>query len=85
MRAVGGEVQNEQGLYAFEGGHFNKKGFLFKNFVASAIVSDGVRPTFSELDKFENEAEVISMSSLTEKSSTEKSHNCESGRRGGPE
>ena len=48
-------------------------------------MSDGVRPTFSELDKFENEAEVISMSSLTEKSSTEKSHNCESGRRGGPE
>ena len=62
-----------------------RKDFFSKNFVASAIVSDGVRPTFSELDKFENEAEVISMSSLTEKSSTEKSHNCESGRRGGPE
>lgn len=30
-----------------------RSGFLYKNMVMSAILSDGVKPTLSELEKFE--------------------------------
>ena len=41
----------------FESNRYNRKGFLFKSFAMSAIVSEGVKPTLAELEKFEEQTE----------------------------
>lgn len=39
-------------FYLFENNRY-RQGFLYKNMVMSAILSEGVKPTLSELEKFE--------------------------------
>lgn len=41
----------------FEGNRYSRKGFLYKNFNISAIISDGVKPTLAELERFEEQPE----------------------------
>lgn len=43
----------------FEGNRYSRKGFLYKNFTMSAIVADGVKPSLSELERFEEAPEGI--------------------------
>lgn len=43
----------------FEGNRYSLKGFLYKNFNMSAIIVDGVKPTLSELEKFEEAPEGV--------------------------
>ena len=38
-----------------------RKGYLYKNFVMSAILSEGVKPTLAELEKFEEAPEGMSI------------------------
>lgn len=45
IRAVGGEVTSNRDFLIFEGNHYSRKGFLYKNFVMSVILADGVEPT----------------------------------------
>ena len=45
----------------FEGNRFSRKGYLYKNFVMSAILSEGVKPTLAELEKFEEAPEGMSI------------------------
>ena len=40
---------------------FCRKGYLYKNFVMSAILSEGVKPTLAELEKFEEAPEGMSI------------------------
>ena len=40
----------------FEGNRYTRKGFLYKQFAMSAIMADGVKPTLSELEKFEEQS-----------------------------
>lgn len=51
IRAIGGEISNDGDFYLFEGNRYSRKGFLFKNFVMSAILAEGVKPTLSELER----------------------------------
>ena len=51
IRAIGGEITNDGDFYVFEGNRYSRKGFLFKNFVMSAILAEGVKPTLSELER----------------------------------
>ena len=39
VRSIGGEVTTDGDFLIFEGNRYNRKGFLFKSFVMSAIVS----------------------------------------------
>ena len=39
----------------FEGGRYSHKGFLYKNFPLNSIVAEGIKPTLSELEKFEDD------------------------------
>merc|ERR1719233_75759 len=57
IRAIGGEITNDGDFYVFEGNRYSRKGFLFKNFVMSAILAEGVKPTLSELERFEETPE----------------------------
>ena len=41
----------------FEGNRYSRKGFLYKNFFMSAILSEGVKPTLAELERFEEQPE----------------------------
>lgn len=59
IRAIGGEVTSDGDFLIFEGNRYSRKGFLYKNFTMSAIVADGVKPTLSELEKFEEQPEGI--------------------------
>jgi len=57
IRAIGGEITNDGDFYVFEGNRYSRKGFLFKNFVMSAILAEGVKPTLGELERFEETPE----------------------------
>lgn len=57
IRAIGGEVHSDGDFLLFEGNRYSRKGFLYKNFTMSAILSDGVKPTLAELERFEESPE----------------------------
>ncbi|XP_050528821.1 transcription elongation factor SPT5 [Daktulosphaira vitifoliae] len=59
IRAIGGEVTSDGDFLIFEGNRYSRKGFLYKNFYMNAITTDGVKPTLSELEKFEETPEGI--------------------------
>lgn len=59
IRAIGGEVTSDGDFLIFEGNRFSRKGFMFKNFTMSAILAEGVKPTLSELERFEEQPEGI--------------------------
>lgn len=55
--AIGGEITSDGDFLIFEGNRYSRKGFLYKNFLMSAIVSEGVKPTLAELERFEEQPE----------------------------
>lgn len=57
--AIGGEITSDGDFLIFEGNRYSRKGFLYKNFLMSAIVSEGVKPTLAELERFEEQPEGI--------------------------
>ncbi|KAJ9580689.1 hypothetical protein L9F63_024134, partial [Diploptera punctata] len=59
IRLIGGEVTSDGDFLIFEGNRYSRKGFLYKNFTMSAIIADGVKPTLSELERFEEAPEGI--------------------------
>lgn len=56
IRAIGGEVTQDGDFLIFEANRYTHKGYLYKSFASSAIVADGVKPTLSELEKFEEQS-----------------------------
>lgn len=61
FRAIGGEITSDGDFLIFEGNRYSRKGFLYKNFLMSAILSEGVKPTLAELERFEEQPEGISV------------------------
>ncbi|XP_011641792.1 transcription elongation factor SPT5 [Pogonomyrmex barbatus] len=59
IRAIGGEVTSDGDFLIFEGNRYSRKGFLYKNFTTSAIIAEGVKPTLSELERFEEAPEGV--------------------------
>ncbi|CAK9291026.1 unnamed protein product [Gordionus sp. m RMFG-2023] len=59
IKAIGGEVSLDGDYYVFESNRYSKTGFLSKNFYISAIVVDGVVPTLTEMEKFEENADSL--------------------------
>ncbi|KAL0271372.1 UNVERIFIED_CONTAM: hypothetical protein PYX00_008479 [Menopon gallinae] len=59
IKAIGGEVTSDGDFLIFEGNRYSRKGFLYKNFTMSAIIADGVKPSLSELERFEEAPEGV--------------------------
>uniref|UniRef100_A0A3P8WG91 Transcription elongation factor SPT5 n=1 Tax=Cynoglossus semilaevis TaxID=244447 RepID=A0A3P8WG91_CYNSE len=78
IRSLGGEVSHDGDFMIFEGNRYSRKGFLFKSFAMSAVITDGVKPTLSELEKFEDQPEGIDLEVVTE-SGKEREHNLQAG------
>ncbi|MBN3319107.1 SPT5H factor, partial [Atractosteus spatula] len=79
IRALGGEVTTDGDFLIFEGNRYSRKGFLFKSFAMSAVITDGVKPTLSELEKFEDQPEGIDLEVVTETTGKEREHNLQPG------
>jgi len=56
FRQIGGEVTYDGDFVLFEGSHY-RRGFLYKPFPMNAIIADGVKPTISELERFQDTSE----------------------------
>jgi len=54
IKAIGGEVTSDGDFLIFEGNRYSRKGFIYKNFFINAIITEGVKPTLIELEKFED-------------------------------
>lgn len=52
IKQIGGEVSNDGDFLIFESGRY-RRGFLYKSFAISVLQTEGVKPTLSELEKFE--------------------------------
>lgn len=59
IRSIGGDVTTDGDFQIFEGNRYSLKGFLYKNFNMNTIIADGIKPTLSELEKFEEAPEDV--------------------------
>ncbi|KAG1712147.1 Transcription elongation factor SPT5 [Nymphon striatum] len=75
IRAIGGETGTDGDFLVFEGNRYNRKGFLFKNFAMSAIIAEGVKPTLSELEKFEERPEGKTIELAETRNAEDQGHN----------
>ncbi|GAB6022325.1 transcription elongation factor spt5 [Chamberlinius hualienensis] len=74
IRAIGGEVTTDGDFISFEGNRYSRKGFLYKTFAMSAIIAEGVKPSLSELEKFEEQPDSTDLE-LTEAKGEDQGHN----------
>ncbi len=74
---IGGMPLKEKENWIFENNRYNPKGFLIKNFPLSVIMTEGVKPTLSELQRFEESPEGVDSQTaeLLSKTALDKSHN----------
>ncbi|KAL4224649.1 Transcription elongation factor SPT5 [Mactra antiquata] len=75
IKKIGGDVSNDGDFLIFEGNKYSRRGFLFKTFVMSAIIAEGVKPTLAELEKFEDQPENVNIDMIPDKSSGDITHN----------
>lgn len=79
IRSLGGEVTSDGDFLIFEVNRYSRKGFLFKSFAMSAVITEGVKPTLSELEKFEDQPEGIDLEVVTETTGKEREHTLQPG------
>uniref|UniRef100_T1IQH2 Transcription elongation factor SPT5 n=1 Tax=Strigamia maritima TaxID=126957 RepID=T1IQH2_STRMM len=79
IRKIGGEVTTDGDFLIFEGNRYSRKGFLYKNFAMSAIIGEGVKPTLSELEKFEDHIEGIDLKLPESRGKEDQGHNFSTG------
>uniref|UniRef100_A0A8C7JLF1 Transcription elongation factor SPT5 n=1 Tax=Oncorhynchus kisutch TaxID=8019 RepID=A0A8C7JLF1_ONCKI len=79
IRSLGGDVSHDGDFMIFEANRYSRKGFLFKSFAMSAVITEGVKPTLSELEKFEDQPEGIDLEVVTETAGKEREHNLQAG------
>ena len=63
IRAIGGEINNDGDFLIFEGARYSRKGYLYRTLKMDMIQVDGVKPTLSELEKFEDNPDMVDISS----------------------
>ena len=73
IRQIGGEVTNDGDFMIFESNRY-RRGFLYKAFAISALLIDGVKPTLSELEKFEEHPEGVEIQLSESTIAEEKGH-----------
>lgn len=79
IEAIGGIPSKEKldDCWSFENNKYTAKGFLIKTFPLSVIISEGVKPTLTELQKFEVSPDGVDpeTAALLSKTALDKSHN----------
>jgi transcription elongation factor SPT5 len=77
VKEIGGMPTREKDNWIFENNRYTSKGYLIKSFPMSMIMSEGVKPTLTELQKFEELPDGVDAETagLLTKSSLDKSHN----------
>lgn len=78
LRSIGGEFTQDGDFIIFEGNQYSRKGFLYKSFNISAIQTEGVKPTLSELEKFEEQPEGVDVE-LAHSAKLDEDHNLSPG------
>lgn len=74
IKSIGGEVNTDGEFLIFEGGRFSHRGFLYKAFPMNAIIVEGVKPTLSELERFQETGDDLT-TELLSTTVEEKNHN----------
>ncbi|XP_036610159.1 transcription elongation factor SPT5-like [Trichosurus vulpecula] len=59
IQSLGGKVGADGDFLTFKGNRYSHRGFLFKTFALSAVIREGVKPTLSELQKFEEQPDAL--------------------------
>lgn len=77
IRSIGGVPQREKENWLFENNRYTPKGFLLKNFPLSTVITEGIKPTLTELQRFEESPEGVDSETaeLLSKTALDKSHN----------
>ncbi|KAK3743846.1 hypothetical protein QZH41_011853, partial [Actinostola sp. cb2023] len=63
IRAIGGELNQDGDFMIFESNRY-RNGYLYKTLAISAVVSEGIKPTLQELEKFEAVPEDVELESI---------------------
>lgn len=74
IRSIGGELTNDGDFIVFESNRY-RRGFLYKSFTINTVQVDGVKPTLSELEKFEEHPEGMEIQLSESTLAEEKGHN----------
>ena len=61
IRSIGGDITTDGDFQIFESNRY-RRGFLYKNFQINALIVDGVKPSLSELEKFEETVDGVDIS-----------------------
>lgn len=61
VKSIGGDWNTDGDYIIFEGNRYSRKGFLYKNLNVGLLITEGVKPTMNELEKFEESAEKDSL------------------------
>lgn len=74
---IGGMPMKEKENWIFENNRYTPKGFLIKNFPLSTIMTEGIKPTLSELQRFEESPEGVDSQTaeMLGKTALDRSHN----------
>lgn len=79
VRALGGQPikDKHEDIWMFEGSKYTPKGFLVKSFPFSTVITEGVKPTLTELQRFEESPDGVDpeTAALLSKTALDKTHN----------
>jgi transcription elongation factor SPT5 len=79
IKSVGGlpTKERDSDYWIFEYNRYNQRGFLIKTFPLSAVITEGVKPTLAELQRFEDSPDGLDVDTAVTlgKTSIDKSHN----------
>ncbi len=80
IKSVGGlpTKERDSDYWIFEYNRYNQRGFLIKTFPLSAVITEGVKPTLAELQRFEDSPDGgldVDAAVLLGKTVVDKSHN----------
>jgi len=78
IKNIGGDLSMDGDFYLFEYNRY-RQGFLYKTMVMSAIMSEGVKPSLSELEKFETSIDDAELELGRERGREEASHSFAAG------
>ena len=77
IKAIGGAPSKEKENWIFENNRYSSKGFLVKYFPLSYVLTEGIKPTLAELQKFEESPDGVDpeTAALLSKTALDKTHN----------
>jgi transcription elongation factor SPT5 len=77
IKAIGGAPAKEKENWIFENNRYSSKGFLIKYFPLSYVLTEGIKPTLAELQKFEESPDGVDpeTAALLSKTALDKTHN----------